>query len=127
MFQKAQLQEGGSTAYDKRRNKPLLHTHKKEVPFGFIFYCARDSVCVCVSIGGLCVSANLKPKYLEILVKYLSLLVFPEGIIQETKRTRSIGLELLQTKHQLRVRPLVCLVYSAEECSTTLPSPQILQ
>lgn len=81
MLQKAQLREGGSTTYDRRGNKPLCTHTKRRHPL-VLFYIVHMSACARVG-GGPCVSANSKQKYWEILVRYLSFLVFPEGIIQE--------------------------------------------
>ena len=48
-------------------------------------------VCVCVSVWGMFVYTNPEQRDLEILVKYLSFLVFPEDIIQGKKGTFSLS------------------------------------
>ena len=102
--------EGGSTIYD-RRTKPLLHTRKKYLSFDFVFIlctCTQTCVCVCVVCVCVClcvcvyvvcvcmcicvsvwcvfVCTNTEQTDLEILVKRISFLVFPEDKIQEKKK-----------------------------------------
>lgn len=59
-------------------------------------YVSLWCVCVCVYCASTHARTNPKQRCLEIVVKYLSFLAFPEDIIQETiKRKLSIELELL--------------------------------
>ena len=53
--------------------------------------CVCMCVCVCVSVWGMFVYTNPEQRDLEILVKYLSFLVFPADIIQGKKGTFSLS------------------------------------
>lgn len=85
------------------RAKLLLHTQSMYLLISFLYYaheCVWICVClclchacarVCVSVWGMFVYTNPDQRDLEILVKHLSFLVFPEDIIQGKKGTFSLS------------------------------------
>lgn len=91
-FQKAQPRdEGGRRSLRWPRAQSVLRMRRRAGLFRICFPGVRAHVNVCARTH-----AGPERRYLEILVKYLSFLVFPEDIIQETiKRKLSMELELV--------------------------------
>lgn len=79
-------------ACDGRGRKACCARADAQASFGFVFpVCVHTWMCARARTH-----AGPERRYLEILVKYLSFLVFPEDIIQETiKRKLSMELELV--------------------------------
>ena len=98
-------QKAQSIALYDMRTTVLLHTQSMYLLILFFYYahecvcvcvcvyvmCVHVCVCVCVSVWGMFVYTNPEQRDLEILVKYLSFLVFPADIIQGKKGTFSLS------------------------------------